>query len=723
MEDEKVDMNNFDLSKFLETISDSDSDFEEFIPKEKPGKNITTEIIKEVTTIQTKNQLTFAATSKVCKLMNIMPNTTMKLPIDIRTIKTLAEKKFDYNIFVICDECDELNANQSVCACGRLMSMDSKKNNFVVHFPLEIQLRLILDKYFDVLIQYLNRDHKYDEMSDIDDGKLYKKIRKENPYSYILSMTMNLDGATIFNSSRGSLWPVQLYLNFLPPEIRFLSENIISSTIYFGPKKPNISNLLCTLAMELDELNEKMIIIYKKNQLWNFIPILIQCVCDLPARAEVQCFKGPTGKNGCSYCHHPGVPIKNLSKRTTIRYTKQITPPQLRTHDETIMISQRISAENFSESGEKDSLKGIKGQSALFLFDYINIIDSVPTDYMHGVLLGVMKHLLEIWLGTKRIPQPPYKSYKITSVAERKRLDQRILAMKPYANFSRKPRSIFDLANFKAIEIQNLMWYYLRYALVGILPNRLIKNFEKLSAAIYMLCKKKIKSSEIILASEMLIDFSNEFEDIYGSGAVTMNIHLLVHYREIIENCGPLWCYAMFGFENNIGQYKKYVCGKTDVLSQIAHKYVLEETNPESKIVYENQPSFHQPLTINVEEKYFSALGSKVSGLNIWRRAKINKETYSSTYAHVTKSIDYFVKIRNDHFGKIVFFFECKSNPKLMLHVYKETYTNFHWTEVTETDTYKTYFTHEIEEKLLYFKVGSIAYFSRVPNAYGRACW
>lgn len=398
--DLNLNLNEFDLSalsEFLEECSDSDceSDLEKYGPNERP-RNIISKKVNEVINVQIKNQFSYEATSNVFKLLNEMPGSIIQLPVDKRSTKSLTYKKFEYNILVVCGNCDEINFNRSECACGQLMVMNSKKNNFLIHFPLEIQVRLILERHFDIILEYLNRKHVYGKMSDIDDSQLYKKIREKNAFSYILPFTLNLDGAQVFKSSHNSLWPVQLYLNFLPPKIRFNTENIIISTLYFGPKKPNITNLLFTLATEFDSLKEKTITIYKNHEFFNFIPILIQCVCDLPARAEVQCLKNPTGKYSCSYCLHPGVPVKNLSNRTTVRYTKQLSNPSLRTHKETLLTSQRVLAQDFSGSDESDSINGIKGQSVLFLFSDIDIIKSVPTDYMHCVLLGCMKDLVQI---------------------------------------------------------------------------------------------------------------------------------------------------------------------------------------------------------------------------------------------------------------------------------------------------------------------------------------
>lgn len=598
----------FDLSNFLEINSESSESgdekrFEETISFKKPPKHITTEKICKVNEVQIKNKLSYRATSQVLKLMNEMPDTTINLPNSKKGVQSLTHKKLDYKFLVICDKCDELNEDETECNCGQIVKVDSKKNNFSVHFDLAPQIYQILWKNFDVIIKYLNREHEEGVMCDIDDAKLYKKIREKNKHVHILPITMNLDGAQIFKSSNKSLWPVQLYLNFLPPSIRFLPNNIIVSTVYFGAKKPNMVNLLYSLATEFDAFNDKPMSVYKKDEFHNFLPIMIQCVCDLPARAEVQCFKGPTGKYGCSYCIHPGNPIKNLSGRTTIRYIKQNSSPPRRSHEETLVVSQLVVG--------KDSINGIKGQSPLLMFDHIDIINSVPTDYMHNGLLGIMKDLLEIWLGKKRIPQPPYVEYKIKTVAARKMLEQRILNLKPNIKFNRKPRSIFEIGNFKASELQNLLFFYLRYTLVGILPTRVVKNFEKLSAGMYILCKEKIKRHEISFASKMLVEFADEFEDIYGCGAVTMNIHVLRHYNEIIDNCGPLWCYGMFGFENNIGRLKNFVCGTTDVLSQIAHKYVISRDYDEMDSVREkSNDGFYQQSTISIEQEHSVALNS-----------------------------------------------------------------------------------------------------------------
>lgn len=160
--------------------------------------------------------------------------------------------------------------------------------------------------------------------------------------------------------------------------------------------------------------------------------------------------------------------------------------------------------------------------------------------------------------------------------------------------------------------------FFLRYAIVGLLPTPVVKHFELLSAATIILCQKKLKIEEIKTACEMLKKLSNQYEKIYGCGAVSMNLHLLNHYYDMILNCGPLWCYNLFPFENNIGTLKKFVCGNTDVLYQIAMKYSRSRKYDEAPLSTEEPNRFeaYQPVTITAKGEHLDILQSDGCILN-----------------------------------------------------------------------------------------------------------
>lgn len=184
---------------------------------------------------------------------------------------------------------------------------------------------------------------------------------------------------------------------------------------------------------------------------------------------------------------------------------------KVRTHEETLEF-----AEGIVRNELEVSTNGIKSHRALLMFDYVDVIRSVSVDIMHGIALGLVKDIVEIWIGKKTIPKPPYDDYKFKTVNSRNVLDGRIKNLKSTAGFKRKPKSIFEISNFKASELIHFLWHYWRYAIVGHLPTRIVKNFEKLSAGSYLLCKKNATFQEIKNACDMLKRFADKFEEVYG---------------------------------------------------------------------------------------------------------------------------------------------------------------------------------------------------------------
>lgn len=591
---------------------------------------------------------------------------------------------------------------------------NQKKNNFIVYFPLIPQICQIICKHFQSIMEFLEREHCDDSITDVDDGNLYKNLIQREP-SMLLTLTMNVDGANIFKSSNSSLWPVQFYLNFLPPALRYLPENIVVTTFYYGLKKPDMTTLLLLTAKELDFYDESISLKTSESEILSFRLVVLIIACDLPARTAVQNFIGPNGKYGCPFCFHPGVPVKNLSgKSTNIRYVHLAEGAECRKHKETLIES--------TECGGKSVIKGIKGPSPALMFTTIDVIDSFSIDYMHAIPLGIMKDLIQIWIGKRRLPTPPYAEYMIKRQSQREILKKRILKLKPPLSVHRKPRSILDVANFKASELLNCMWYYLRYTLVGVLPTKIIKHFEMLAAGTYILCKEKIQLSEVEFACNLLRTFAIEYENIYDKGSITMNIHLITHYRQMVLNCGPLWSHSLFGFENNIGVLKQYVCGKTDVLEQISKKYGTLKVEKEF---------LSEPRTLNgrlnTNEKYITLMlkaGVMLNGkenVQIWRKMKMDNVQFTSIECDSNTTCDYFIQLKDERIGIVMFYIQRNEEPEFLIQLYEITNVNYHWKEVLPTEKYEVLFCSEISEKLMFFKGFNTMYITQMPNRYTRA--
>lgn len=669
---------------------------------------------------QIKNKLSCKSTESTADIINNTAGVDFILPENIKKMKRRIEIIRTYEYIVFC-ECGNLVKDSDQCtACKRPAKKNVKSNNFMVSFPIIPQIKSTLTTHYESIMQHLERKHDDGIMSDIDDGTAFKRISNEHPNKYILGCTVNVDGATIFRSSKGSLWIAQAYQNFLPPDIRYRPENILILSLYYGVKKPDAFHMMSFLAKEL---NEAEICVFDGNQLQTFIPAIITISCDLPARNMMQNMKGPVGKTSCPVCYHPGEPVKNYKGTTTIRYVR-MENLKLRTHEETVMKGNLISAENMNGM---DSIDGVKGLSCMILFNNFDIIQNFASDFMHGILLGIVKHLIEIWLGIKKIPDPANGlKIKLKNNEERICLNRCILGLKPLMHFKRKPRPIFDVAIFKATELLNLLLYYLRFALSGLLPTSIIKHFELLSAATYILCQAKIKDIELQKASTMLNMFASQFEDIYGKGAITMNVHLMHHYGFMIQSCGPIWCNSLFAFEANIGVIKGYISGKSNVLCQIAEKYSISKNmsiDIKDIDTAQTKESIHQQKTIELTEQCKCVLernGFAMSqqNLNVSRRLKMNGHTYTSLLSEGTKSADYFLQMKNDLLGTAEFYFKVNETCFVYLNIYEVDYKHFHLHEVKRTNSTGVFPCKNIKRKLIYLKVNSIEFISEEPQSH-----
>lgn len=523
---------------------------------------------------------------------------------------------------------------------------------------------------------------------------------------------MNVDGAQIFRSTTNSLWLVQLYQNYLPKKIRYHAENVLLSTLWYGRNKPNAFHLLSMLAQEIEQSE---VSVFNGTELIEFIPVMIMASCDIPARALLQNMKQPTGKSSCAICLHPGEPVLNVKKKTTIRYIKR-DHYELRTHSDTVNKASKING--------TDSIDGIKGYSCMLLFNDFNIIDNFAIDFMHGVALGIVKDILQIWFGMKKIPAVNNGlKIKLQNPNERKILSSRIEQLKPPMHFRRKPRALLDLANFKATEFLHLLLYYIRFAVGNLLSTKVIKNIELLSAAIFILCKPELNEQQLRVAGDYLNKFTDDFEIIYGKGAVTMNCHLLRHYENMVRNCGPLWCHSLFGFESSIGALKKFVSGTNSVVIQMANKYVASKTInsfPENNIHTELPVPAVQIFVCQQKRIAFNDHHRKVfEEHNIdlpqtaYARFKQNKHTFTSLLGQETRSADFFVQMNemcDKMYGTAEFYFKFKEICYVFLNLYEQNYVHYHLTEIKKKNVSRIFPCTHIEKKLIYLRVNSIEY-------------
>ena len=87
---------------------------------------------------------------------------------------------------------------------------------------------------------------------------------------------------------------------------------------------------------------------------------------------------------------------------------------------------------------------GVKGPSWLGHFPAYDIIRGTTVDYMHQLILGVCRQLLNLWLDSVHHQEPWYLGRKETIYE----LDGRLTSIRPPMEFSRLPRSLANTRKF-----------------------------------------------------------------------------------------------------------------------------------------------------------------------------------------------------------------------------------------------------------------------------------
>lgn len=241
-------------------------------------------------------------------------------------------------------------------------------------------------------MQYLssNNDHL---IRDIWDGSSMKNTAYDHSSkTRTLSLLTSTDGVPLFKSSTISLWPMSFVILNLPPAIRMNSENIVLAGFWVGSKPP-MKLLFQPIIEDLKYFSSNSFKVSTSSGIFDVFINLVMGVFDLPAKAAVLNAKQFNGKHGCSVCVHPGQQLPNG--------TRIYLPHKYSERAHLGVMNNASSTEQTNQV-----VKGIKGTS--LLSSVLDLVDSVPVDYMHTVLLGVVKLLLTRWFDSTNHNEPFY---------------------------------------------------------------------------------------------------------------------------------------------------------------------------------------------------------------------------------------------------------------------------------------------------------------------------
>lgn len=339
-------------------------------------------------------------------------------------------------------------------------------------------------------------------------------------------------------------------------------------------------------------------------------------------------------------------------------------------------------------------------------FRHFDTISGFCLDYMHCVLLGVVRNLIEFWCSTHSHSQPFY-----INTRKKEALNKRLLSLKPHLEFSRKPQSLDYRASFKANELRSLLLYYLPICLDDILKLKYIKHFRLLSFSIYTLLKTEITVGELDICEEKLKQFVELYQEYYGEKNMTMNVHLLTHIVQCVKKSGPLWTQSAFAFESFNGVLLNYVNGHTDVLCQITSKYIYSRQNNNNQSI--------DTYTDNIE--FLGISGNlKIDGIehrNVFKRIKIGLVTYTSQYyTRAKNTVDYFLYLKNNDIGAVRYYFEDANKIYFSFDKYEKELEVDQFLKIKPTGTIGTAPAEDILYKLIYLEINSQIFVTYAPN-------
>ncbi|XP_075534572.1 uncharacterized protein LOC142568577 [Dermacentor variabilis] len=278
-------------------------------------------------------------------------------------------------------------------------------------------------------------------------------------------------------------------------------------------------------------------------------------ICDAPARAFVMATKGHGGYSGCPKCTVEGTYMNGK-----VVFLEMDCP--LRTNI------------SFREQHDSEHHKG----DSILLDLPIDCVDDVPLDYMHLVLLGVVKKLLTLWTsGPLAVRFGPLQRQTFN---EKSNL---VRASVP-SEFHRKPRGLDELDRWKAVEFRLFLFYTGPFILKFCLTDRLYQHFLVLHTSLSVLANPQLCRQHAVFAGELLRCFVRDFRDFYGDEHVSFNVHCLIHLFADVQRYGHLDSFSAFPFENHMQTIKRQLRKHGKPLQQLYNRLV--ESQSEANIVH-----------------------------------------------------------------------------------------------------------------------------------------
>jgi len=219
------------------------------------------------------------------------------------------------------------------------------------------------------------------------------------------------------------------------------------------------------------------------------------------------------------------------------------------------------------------------------------MVSQFPQDYMHLVLLGVMRKLLYTWcIG-------PRHQHRL-SATQIGVISKRLLSYRARipVEFQRKPRSLLEIRNWKATELRQILCYTGPVAFRGVLHEHVYSNFMLLSCAMRILLSVNMHMANAAFAGQLLMAFARHVTVLYGQHMLTFNMHGVIHIATEAAAHGNLDSISSFPFENHLYQLKRLLRKPDSTLQQLVNRIHEQRAFPPAPKPRDEPPLFLRPM-------------------------------------------------------------------------------------------------------------------------------
>lgn len=505
---------------------------------------------------------------------------SMLLPIDCKLPKThylfkkcIGNSSCSVAYSYCCKFCLALIGQvQLACACGAHVDEKDEqvKGNFFLSLDLANQIKSSLElvEVGSAFVPFNCRHQESSMISDITGSRIYKAEPRLSVDNNI-SLTWNADGVPAFKSSVKSVWPIRCFINELPYEVS--RQNILIAALWFGKGKPDMKAFMTLFQRDIETINGRGVS-WKHSLTGQLICSRVFPICcssDAVARCTLQGIHQFNGSFGCSWCIDKGEVTRKGRGYARVYSSRR---SRLRTHEHMVLWGRQLT------SSGAEHVRGVKSVSPLLLLHNwgFNIVDGFSVEYMHCVLLGVVRQFINIWVSSSTNAE----QYHLNSDNIAK-ADANLLAIKPCRDISRLPSSLTVAHRWKANECRAWLLHYSVMVLQELLSEQYVHHRALLVKAVYMLLQREVTADDVTESRALLTKFVSDICILYGKQHLSYNVHQLKHLSDSVLTSGPLWRTSAFPFESHNQQLLKLFHGYNHIPMQIAHCFVTLHTLPQ----------------------------------------------------------------------------------------------------------------------------------------------